>query len=138
MSLGGNNPGGGNSLFQSFQKSQEQKREVKSFDIREDRIYIHPKLKPEIDNLAIWISESSIWGDLKPNGAYFYGPPGNGKTLTMQYLATKTDAYVMQFPSYDAESIKQTFAAARQRHAEEGKPAPQKRERQSQVARLLW
>jgi len=68
--------------------------------ITEKDLYIHPKNKEDIESVIKGIERADRFGEMNYSGILCLGPPGTGKTITVQYMAYRTKAKFINVESF--------------------------------------
>jgi len=104
----------------------QKETQYKPLEIRiEDKdVYLHPKLKDDIESVMANIERHELFGtEMGYSGVLLKGGPGTGKTLYSQWIAKKSNALMIDGGLIGSpEQIKNLYQAARELRDKENKP----------------
>jgi len=88
----------------------------KQVAITDKDVYIHPKLKEDLEGLIANIQRSELFGkEMGYSGILFTGPPGTGKTLYAQWIVNLTGAVFYDIGLVTSpDHIRQVYQTARE------------------------
>ncbi len=103
------------------QQSSYKPMEIK---ITDKDVYLHPKLKDDIESVMANIERHELFGsEMGYSGILFKGAQGTGKTLYAQWMAKKTNAIMIDAGLIGSpDQIKNLYKAARDMRDKEKKP----------------